>query len=76
MVDIKEVETNVEELANTCSKGGDFGKNVLTGAGCAAVVITLYELGKLLAKKIKTKRAGKKLITTFVNTSNDKNEDE
>lgn len=75
MVDIKEVETNVEELANTCSKGGDFGKNVLTGAGCAAVVITLYELGKLLAKKIKTKRAGKKLITTFVNTSDEK-EDE
>ena len=77
MDNIKEVaETNIDAVTNACSKGNT-GKNLLTGAGSAAVVVTLYELGKLLVKKVKAKKERKKYITKFVDAPapDDENED-
>lgn len=74
MDNIKEVaETNIDAVTNVCSKG-DTGKNLLTGAGSAAVVVALYELGKLLVKKVKAKKERRKYITKFVDAP-DENED-
>ena len=74
MDNIKEVaETNIDAVTNACSKG-DTGKNLLTGAGSAAVVVTLYELGKLVIRKVKEKKERKKYITKFVDAP-DENDD-
>lgn len=73
MDNIKEVaETNIDAVTNACSK--DTGKNLLTGAGSAAVVVTLYELGKLVIRKVKEKKERKKYITKFVDAP-DENDD-
>ena len=73
MDNIKEVaETNIDAVTNACSK--DIGKNLLTGAGSAAVVVTLYELGKLVSRKVKEKKERKKYITKFVDAP-DENDD-
>ena len=74
MDNIKEVaETNIDAVTNACSKG-DTGKNLLTGAGSAAVVVTLYELGKFVIKKVKAKKERKKYITKFVDAPDDEND--
>lgn len=64
------VENVTEVMPDVCSKGTGFsGKNALVGAGAAAVVVAATELTKFVVKKVKTKKAHKKVKNEVIETS-------